>query len=183
MSQIAASNEIGMEAPARLKRLYWSTYLHIPSGLAYRQVGLGNNNLWEEIKDPMPIIPGAKTKVFKGILNQNGISAPTVHNVIENSFGSDPIISRNNAGDFRIALTGVVEEKTMFTGTANLASWFSIEGVLQFAGSIAYDYNIAQTDELILRTWNNNVQDQTYGTLVDGAFDGWSTFIHIEVPI
>ena len=51
MAQNQATNERGMQAPSRLKRMYWSTYLHIPSGKTYRQVDLGNANNWKEIVD------------------------------------------------------------------------------------------------------------------------------------
>ena len=51
MPQNQATNESGVKAPARLKRNYWSTYLHIPSGKTYRQMAHGINNLWEEVVD------------------------------------------------------------------------------------------------------------------------------------
>jgi len=51
MAQNQATNEKDVQAPARLKRDYWSTYFHIPSGKNYRQMGPGINNNWEEITD------------------------------------------------------------------------------------------------------------------------------------
>ena len=62
MAQNQATNENGVQAPARLKRVYWSTYFHIPSGKNYRQENPGTDNNWVEIVEgstplPPPVIP------------------------------------------------------------------------------------------------------------------------------
>lgn len=48
MSNIA-TNDAGFAAPSRIKAVYWSTYLHIPSGKTYRQMDTNGGNDWVEI--------------------------------------------------------------------------------------------------------------------------------------
>jgi len=85
MSNIA-TNEVTMKAPASLNRVYWSTVLHIPSGIAYRQMALGNGNQWEKIIDPISI--GGRDLEYVARLTQTGTGNP-VTTVLRNELGFD----------------------------------------------------------------------------------------------
>jgi hypothetical protein len=60
MANDIATNEHGIEAPARVLRPYWSTYFHIASKKNYRQMNPDTDNNWVEIVEgsaPAPPTP------------------------------------------------------------------------------------------------------------------------------
>lgn len=116
---------------------------------------------------------GSPAKVYRALLNQSGTDEPEVTTVFENTFGSDPVFGYTSAGSYTIALTGVVEEKTIFTGKANIANFFG--GQLNLLKSI--NYGINGTDSLYINTYDNTVGNPQ----VDGVLDGYVTYIEILV--
>lgn len=124
---------------------------------------------------------GGTTKVYKAILSQpSPESGPVIASVIQDDFGiADPIFTRVSKGVYTFPFPGVDQLTTLFTGQASITTFSAPGAGGRVQTSKSFNYGITGVDSLFINTWDSFALYE----LIDSAFDGVNSYIHIEVKI
>ena len=131
---------------------------------------------YKKLKDSLVVAP--KTMVYKAILSQpSPESGPVIASVIQDDFGllADPVFTRVSKGVYTFPFPGVDQLTTLFTGQASITTFLT--GRVQT--DKRFNYGVTGVDSLFINTWD------AFGSfeVIDSAFDGVNSYIHIEVKI
>lgn len=177
------THEQGSASPASLSRSLNSTYFHIPTGKEYTQKTFPQGNQWVENGASEE---EATTKVFRAIYKQFGTNnAPQILEVLENTYGVDPVITYDELGVYTISLAGAPFDKTTINGTESSTFWQVNELGRTLVSSYQIDYVAVNDNEFRIETWSNNANKLNslapdgYGKHIDGAIP-FGSYIHIE---